>query len=165
MKQTGQHKKEKESPTSSTEHLKPVFLREYPKHGTIIRTAEAVGISRTTFHRWREIDPQFAQDFIEADSKLTERLERTAYNIAVDNRHKAQATLLIFLLKSRNPEKYKERIQQEIDPKVIDLLVAQFLEAIRRKVPEFCPNCNTHLGLEKQLAQELETLSAKLAGV
>lgn len=155
----------KKSPTTNLEHLKPVFLREYAQRGTIIATCEAIGISRTTFHRWREIDLKFAQDFIEADSKLTEHLERTAYNVAVDNHHKAQATMLIFLLKSRDPEKYKERIQQDIDPKTIDFLVAQFLEAIRRKVPEFCPNCNTHLGLEKQLAAELESLSSRLAGV
>jgi len=164
MKPSGQSKKERAYPTASTAHLQPVFLEEYPKHGTIIATCEAIGISRTTFHRWREIDPEFAQKFIEADSKLTERLERTAYNIATDNRHKAQATLLIFLLKSRDPEKYKDRIQQDIDPKVVDLIVGQFLEAIRRHIPEFCPNCNTHLGLEKQLAQELESLSSKLAG-
>jgi CRP-like cAMP-binding protein len=165
MKQTGQPKKEIVRRKGSTDHLKPLFFQEFPKHATILATCDAIGISRTTFHRWREADPEFAKKFIEADSRLTERLERTAYNIATNARHKAQATLLIFLLKSRDPEKYKDRIQQDIDPKVIDLLVGQFLEAIRRHVPEFCPNCNTHLGLEKTLAQELETLSAKLAGV
>lgn len=72
---------------------------------------------------------------------------------------------MIFLLKSRNPEKYKERYQQDIDPKVIDLLVTQFLNSVKKHAPEFCPHCKNHLGLTNKIAKELEGLSTKMAGV
>lgn len=68
----------------------------------------AVGISRTTFAEWRKEDPAFAAAVEEAYRvDGTEYLEDVARGRAEEN----SDTLLIFLLKARNPEKYRERAE------------------------------------------------------
>lgn len=146
------------------EHLKAIFLEEYPHYCTIYATCKAVGIGRTTFHSWRQNDPEFERGFIEADTRITENLERSAIERARDKKDKASHLLLMFLLKARDPQKYKERFQHEIDPKFIQGIVSHLLGAVRKSMPEFCPGCNTHLGLSNRLAKELHALSKDLAG-
>lgn len=117
-----------------------------------------MNVSPRTIYRWRQEDSEFAQKYVEADMNITESLERTAMTRALQS----SDTLLIFLLKARNPEKYKERFQHEIDPHLIETMVNQFITAIKKVAPDFCPGCKTHLGLSNKIAQELKSLSERV---
>lgn len=62
-------------------------------------------IGRTTYYAWRAADPDFAAAADEAIEQGTDFLEDKARDRAI----KESDTLLIFLLKARRPEKYRER--------------------------------------------------------
>ena len=141
------------------DHLKDIFIREFPNFGTITATCNAIGLDRGTVLSWRRRDPVFEAKFVEADSYVTEALEKTAMARALRD----SDTLLIFLLKARNPDKYKDRIQHEIDPRVIESLIAQFISVVKRHAVDYCPHCKSHLGLTNKIAKELESLSGRLA--
>lgn len=141
------------------EHMQDIFLEHFPRLGTITATCNAIGLNRGTVLMWRKRDPEFEQRFNEADGRITDALEGTAMARAL----RESDTLLIFLLKARNPDKYKDRIQHEIDPKVIETLIAQFISVVKRHAHDYCPHCKSHLGLTNKIAKELESLSGRLA--
>lgn len=147
------------TPMFRKEHMKDIFIAEFPKWGTITSTCNAIGLDRGTVLSWRKRDPEFDRKFIEADGHVTEFLEKTAMARAI----KESDTLLIFLLKARNPEKYKDRIQHEIDPQVVETLITQFITVVKRHAVDYCPHCKSHLGLTNKIAKELESLSGRLA--
>lgn len=117
-------------------HLKSVFLGEFAKMGNISAAARAAGIERTTVYLWQEHDNDFAEAFKVAEIASTERLEAEAYRRAHDGVEREKRayhdgllvdsyveqhysdTLLIFLLKARAPEKYRENIHVETEEKV-----------------------------------------------
>jgi hypothetical protein len=111
-----------------TEHLKKRFLVEFGETGIVSRAAEAAGVGRTTVYEWQEHDDTFAQAFRQAEIRSTEVLETEARRRAVNGVEKQRRvfdsrgnlideyteitysdTLLIFLLKARAPEKYRDR--------------------------------------------------------
>lgn len=63
------------------------------------------GIGRASYYEWRNADPEFAAEADEAIENGTDFLEDVARQRATDS----SDTLLIFLLKARRPEKYRER--------------------------------------------------------
>jgi len=63
------------------------------------------GISRRSYYDWRSEDPEFAAECDEAMDAGTDFLEDVARQRATES----SDTLLIFLLKARRPEKYRER--------------------------------------------------------
>jgi len=138
---------------------KPRFLEKYRELRTIHQTCKAFRLSRNTFIKWRNTDPVFKEKFEEIENELYEALEVNAYKRALSG----SDLLTIFLLKANNPEKYRERIKHEIDHRFILDISAQVTAIIRRVVPNDCPHCKTHFGLTNKIAQELESLSARLA--
>jgi hypothetical protein len=102
---------------------KKVFLEHFRVQGNISRTCRAIGLNRSTVYEWQETDDQFVHDFRQAEIEATETMEAEAYRRAVEGTAKpvfhqgAQCgtvqeysdTLLIFMLKARNPAKYRER--------------------------------------------------------
>lgn len=104
--------------------LKKDFLDVFRLHGNISAACRAIGIGRRTVYDWQEQDDIFALGFREAEIESTERLEAEAYRRAHDGVVKTKGvyylgariadeevidysdTLLIFLLKARNREKY-----------------------------------------------------------
>jgi hypothetical protein len=111
-----------------SQHLKKRFLVEFGEVGVITRAADAVGIDRNTVYYWQEHDDGFAQAFRQAEIRSTEVLETEARRRAVEGVEKQRRvydnrgnlvdeyvetsysdTLLIFLLKARAPEKYRDR--------------------------------------------------------
>jgi hypothetical protein len=115
--------------TGQSEHLKKAFLDLFRLTGNISQSCAAAGISRrATVYEWQEHDDDFAAAFREADIEATETLETEARRRAVLGVHKYKPiyhegqllevveeitysdTLLIFLLKARAPEKYRERV-------------------------------------------------------
>ena len=143
------------------EHCKTPFLEEFKKHGTIGPACVAANVDRRTIQRWRHEDPAFNEKYQSAELNITEKLERTAMTRALTT----SDTLLIFLLKARHPEKYKERFTHELDPKLVQAMVTQFITAVKKHAPEFCPHCKSHLGLSNKIAKELSGLSARMAAM
>lgn len=119
--------------TGQTGHLKAKFLAAFARQGNVRAACKSAGLgSRQTVYTWIESDPEFAAAYAEAEVEATETLEAEAWRRAVKGvrnekavfwqgvevgRHSVRTeysdTLLIFLLKARAPQKYKEH--QQVD--------------------------------------------------
>lgn len=86
---------------------KAAFLAAYAKIGCIWLAAKAANVAARSHYRWVKNDPRYAKAFEEAYAIATTRLEGEAYRRAM----KTSDTLLIFLLKGRKPEVYRERFE------------------------------------------------------
>ena len=116
-------------PTAQQDRLREAtqtaFLEAYSRLGTITAAAAEVGMSWRTHYDWLE-RPEYVQEWEQAQTNYVERLEREADRRAVDGFEKGiyfqgnkvgsetwySDNLLMFLLKGRRPEMYKDR--QEI---------------------------------------------------
>jgi hypothetical protein len=107
-----------------SQQLKKKFLEAFRRHGNVTWAAKEAGLPyRTAPYEWQEHDDQFAAAFRDAEIEATEVLEAEAYRrghdgvdepvfhqgVAVGAVRKYSDTLLIFMLKARNPEKYRDR--------------------------------------------------------
>lgn len=105
------------------EQLKRRFLEAFRQHGNITWAARQVKLGRRqTVYDWQEHDEHFAQEFREAEIEATETMEQEAYRRAVKGTAKPvyqggvkvgtvqeySDVLLIFMLKARAPDKYRE---------------------------------------------------------
>lgn len=107
--------------------LKKQFLEHFAGTGNITESATAVGIRRRVVYEWQERDDEFCLAFREAEIQATETMEAEARRrgmLGVDEPvfHQGEVvgavkkysdTLLIFMLKARAPEKYRERVQMQ----------------------------------------------------
>ena len=105
----------------------PLFLEAFALTGNVSESAKAAGVGRSTVYDARESDKAFAAAWDEAEEDAADRLERVALERAVDGvaepvYYKGQLagavrrysdTLLIFLLKARRPEKFRERYDHQ----------------------------------------------------
>jgi hypothetical protein len=80
------------------------FLNELRGGNSVAAGCDAAGIGRRTAYDWRRDDPDFAQRWDEALEEGADRMEDAATNRALQ----MSDTLLIFMLKSRRPDKYRE---------------------------------------------------------
>lgn len=104
------------------------FLAAYRRAGTIKAACDAVGVSRNQHYLWYHNDPEYPEKFKAAHQEACEALENEARRRAEDGWdepvyqggkqvgtvRKYSDTLLIFLLKGAMPNKYKERVAQEV---------------------------------------------------
>ena len=100
------------------------FLKAFAEHATVSSGAAVVGIGRRTHYDWLEKDEAYAARFADADADVTEALEAEARRRAqvgveepvyyqgkvVGQTRRFSDLLLIFLLKARRPEVYRERV-------------------------------------------------------
>lgn len=131
------------------------FLRAFEEHGTVAAACEAAKISRSTVYLERQRNEDFALAWHDIEEATTERMEREAFRRGVEGVEepvfqrgeqvgairKFSDTLLIFMLKSRRPEKYRENLKVEHGGKVthdhgLDLskLSASQLDALEQLV-------------------------------
>lgn len=143
------------------------FLTHFAKFGNITTAAALAGVDRRTIYKWQEIDDQFVAAFRDADIQATEVLEHEARRRAVEGVEKKRRvydnrgnlideyteqqysdTLLIFLLKARAPEKYRDRIgvehsgsidttTEDLDRRIASRLAA--MEARGESAPAMAP--------------------------
>lgn len=193
---------------SYKDHLKPVFLEAYKKHGTQQAACQVTGVDWNVVNGWRHQDKDFDLELKSIDIQSTQRIETSALNRAAngnvhfkfdkhenpvyvmktvadpedktgkktkqeqvldDNGRPIQAvkfrefdtTLQIFMLKSRDP-KYREVIRQEVDVRIIQRVSSEIITVVRRNIPPCCPNCKTVLGIGPRIAEELDSMSARL---
>lgn len=97
--------------------------------GNVSRACAAISLARQRVYEWRASDPQFAIAWDEAVETGTDELEEEARRRAfqgVDEPvfyqgdecgtvRKYSDTLLIFLLKGRKPDKYRERVTIDVN--------------------------------------------------
>jgi hypothetical protein len=76
---------------------------------TVSAAVELAGYSRRSVYEWREADAEFREAWEDAYEQGTEALE----NIAAQRARDKSDTLLIFLLKSRKPERFADKHQLE----------------------------------------------------
>lgn len=104
------------------------FLTALAEGLTISGAAKQAGIPRGTVYHWRDADPDFAHAWNEAEDAGADLLEDEALRRAVlglvepvyyggkevGEVRKYSDTLLVFLLKARRPDKYRERMSTEL---------------------------------------------------
>lgn len=71
--------------------------------------ATAAGVSRMTLWRWSQADPEFAKAIEDAKSGPDAEVEAVTFANATDP-DPAHNTLRMFWLKSRMPQRYKDRV-------------------------------------------------------
>jgi hypothetical protein len=101
------------------------FLAALSGTANVARACDAAGIGRTTAYEWREADEDFRKRWDKALEIGIEALEDEAVRRAkegwdepvfyqgqqIATMRKYSDTLLIFLLKGRKPERYRERVE------------------------------------------------------
>lgn len=101
------------------------FLEVLAEGGTVKAAAFTVGITRQSLYQARDANPEFRAAWDAAIEDGTEVLEAEAFRRAVkgverpiyskgeivDTVHEYSDTLLIFLLKSRDPKKYRDNLK------------------------------------------------------
>lgn len=108
---------------------KNAFLAAFRECGIITKAAEIAEINRTTHYDWLKNDPEYTERFRDAEEQAAERLEQEARRRAVEGVEKPvfyqgqvcgtvteySDNLLMFLLKGIKPEKYKDRVSNEVN--------------------------------------------------
>ena len=89
---------------------KKAAIDAYREYGTVSAACLAADIGRSTWYRWKKEDAEFAEAVAEAEEDVADSLEKEAIRRAKES----SDTLLIFLLKGHKPEKYKDRVHQDI---------------------------------------------------
>lgn len=118
-----QHKKAR-----SETQKRAAFLAALESTGNVCAACKSSKVSRPTVYRWRDADADFAKAWTKALDRGTDALEDEAVRRASEGTLKPvfqggrkvgqirefSDTLLIFLLKGRRPEKYKDRVSTTI---------------------------------------------------
>lgn len=114
--------------TEVTARKKALFLDALKANcGNVSRAAEVAGVSRVTVYRWRDRNPAVAEAWDNIVIETTEQAEQELYRRAVEGVNKPvfqggklvghirefSDTCLIFLLKARKPQMYRERASVE----------------------------------------------------
>ena len=107
------------------------FLRILRREGNVSASCRAAKINRSAVYKHRDSDPAFAVLWDEALEEASDRLEKEAWRRATKGTRKPiyyqgkrvgyereySDTLLLALLKGNRPDKFRERIQQELSGK------------------------------------------------
>jgi hypothetical protein len=96
--------------TKVTVKKREKFLSSLADGQSVTSAAKEIGLTRQTMYRTRAADAKFAALWDEAIEAGTDTLE----DEAVKRAKSSSDVLLIFLLKSRRPEKYREHAQLDI---------------------------------------------------
>lgn len=114
-----------------------VFLDALADGATVVAAAKAANTSKTTVYQWRAEDAAFAKEWAAAYEAGGALLEHEAHRRAVEGvlkpiYHQGKKvgtvreysdTLLIFLMKSRNPRLYCDRVRAaEIEREIADAM-------------------------------------------
>lgn len=92
---------------------KAQFIEQLQRDANVSRSCEAVDLARSTVYGWKREDIEFATQWDGAISMGVGALEDEAVKRAL----KGSDTLLIFLLKANKPDKYSDRVRQEVTGK------------------------------------------------
>ena len=116
--------------TETSARARGRFLEAFGRSGNITHAAKQAGVARKLVYQWQEQDDAFAAAFRDAAVRATEVLEREAWRRAkqgiaepvyqhgklVGTVTRYSDALLMFLLKARAPEKYRDRVDVQVGP-------------------------------------------------
>ena len=105
------------------------FLRVFAKTGIVLQACKAARIDRSTAYNHRRERPEFAARWKAAEDEACDELEQAALKRIKDG----SDVLLIFMLKARRPEKYRE---ETLTAQRVLGLFEQMLEIVRVEVGE-----------------------------
>ncbi len=88
------------------------FFAFYSRYPNISRAAKVVGISRELHHWWTRSDADYMEAFAIARDLGRGALEDTATEMAIVDKN---PTMVIFMLKAADPERYRERTSGEVE--------------------------------------------------
>ena len=153
--------------------LKKTFLEEYGKVGNIWYCAQKVGVDRRTILRWRKADKEFAKAVSAKHDDSTDFLKLTAYQRAISGTSKASDSLLMFLIKQRDPS-FRERghlkegtasgaEQLAAIAKSLDGFVSMAVTILKKECPKVCPSCRTSLDIPERIGKALLEASARFS--
>ena len=95
--------------TTRTPKKRAAFLKTLAAGDSVSKACDAAGIGRRTAYDWRDADEELAAEWDDAVETGTDVLE----DEAVQRAKNGSDTLLIFMLKARRPEKYKDHYRHE----------------------------------------------------
>ena len=113
------------------------FLAAYAKTGIVAKAAQAAGISRQTYYDWYDTDDEFREAAKEAKQAATDAMEHEAWRRAVQGVEKPyfyqgrvvghireySDNLLMFLLKSRDPDRFKDHVSAEVRGEGLTIII------------------------------------------
>jgi hypothetical protein len=117
--------------TERTPENEAAFLAALSDGYSIFRAAKAASIGRTTAYEWRDADEDFKNRWLEAVENGTDTLEDEARDRAMDD----SDTLLIFTLKARRPEKYRDNVNHNHSGN-LNILLANYVPTIEGESEE-----------------------------
>lgn len=85
------------------------FLAAYRVKGTATAAAAAAKVGKRTAYEERTRNPEFAKAWDALEGETTKLLEESAFERAM----KGDMTLTIFMLKARNPSKFRDNVKVE----------------------------------------------------
>ena len=117
--------------TARTADKEAEFLEALTTCGNVTRACEIAQVSRRSVYEWRDADESFAGAWIAAQRLGTEALEDEATRRAFEGTlrpvfhqgaecgvvREFSDVLMVFLLKARNPDRFKERSATELTGK------------------------------------------------
>lgn len=121
------------APTTALVALNPKKQKALDKFkiaGTVLHACLAAGIHRRTWYDWIENDPVFAAAAVEATEGVTDELEDEAMKRAKEG----DTTLIIFLLKSRRPDTYRETHKIELVSPAVRESLRKTIEIINEEL-------------------------------
>jgi hypothetical protein len=141
-----------------TDRARHIFLDVLRQYCNVAEACRASGLARTTAYEWRAADPTFMAEWLEAEAEAVDKLEREAWRrgaegydetivsggkITVSTKYSDR--MLEILLKGHRPDKYRERVSNEIsgpgggpvdiafDPSALsDAAIAELMAARKR---------------------------------
>lgn len=146
-----------------TKDWAPAFLEAFEATGLVIEAAQRAGVARSTVYKHRAEDEEFATAWQELEDDVVERMEAEAKRRAVEGVPRKSYdkdgnlireeqvysdTLLIFLLKARRPDVYRENVKvQHTGPNE---------GPVRHELDIAVPEVRKHLDAALAAAQEAE---------
>ena len=100
-----------QAPKKKTRAWKPQFLEAFANSCNVRASCQAAGISRGHAYAARKKDSTFAAAWDQAEEDGIEGLEAAARQRAMTT----SDTLMIFLLKSHRPERYRDRYTHDVN--------------------------------------------------
>jgi hypothetical protein len=119
--------------SSRTTEKDAVFFNYLAETANVSAACSLAGYPRTCVYEWKRDDPEFEKRWVEAEKLATAQLEAEMYRRAVFGTHRSEPlmhrgkivaykeideysdTLAIFLAKARDPEKYRERVDFNVN--------------------------------------------------
>lgn len=83
------------------------YLAAFTDTGTVAESARVAGVHRRTIYKWEKSNrTNFAQAYADAKKDFADRLESVAYKRVFEQGANANPSLLMYMLRASNPQKY-----------------------------------------------------------